>query len=903
MWANSQNLARYKKGKVSKEESLQSKTYGPCVVLPKVLRDGELRFKFMIPKRIDVKSGYKKSGFTFFTRYLGTHEVYNKHGKKKTIQGEEWLPDDHCLGLLQIKSRKKKPRLDLRKNKSPGPGASEELMPDTWYEVSVICKPDTMATVSLNGQVIGSLSADNICSVSINSGMLFSGYYVDDVEVLFYGDRNPTMQALAKLPEFKEDHIEMLSIPGGEMSLGREGYPIQKRYGEFQLRPPQDVSISPYEMSKYLISNGQYRRVYDWAVKQGYEFVYPPRTKWAYPKTPNQPVSPVSHFDAWKWCNALSQMEGLTPCYYEDAAHTKLYKKGVEEIGPWAIKWDADGYRLATEAEWEYACRAGTDSEFFWGDFHDPRYHVNVNDDGGSFGHGHLFYKRMREPMNAFGVGMMLNGGAGYGWQLVDGFLTQPSPMEKSNPFGCTEEASYEATDYALSATIRYGMSRKDSIFHDGFHSCTPLHVTRGGHSWYDQDGSFTRLMHDVGTFKIVRRPGNIHSDISDSNGDYPFLLHSRLKKCDYLDEPKTEIVPVSGIKEKAGFIPLVTLPGGEFTMGGEREQHQLVGAYGKETPLRKVTLPSFAIGKTEVTFGQFKEVFDWSEKNGYDFTSQWLNNLLLKIKKNHIDAYAPKGKGHLIWQNRYRRACNFPNWKSENNPVHYVTWHMAIKWCNALSEKEGLRPCYYVDRAKSEVYRQGEIDIDNDCVDWSANGYRLPTEAEWEYACRGGTSTKYYWGEALDPDMLWYYRHQYVLGTKVFPLENFNEVALKPANPFGLHDMAGNVFEWCWDWLGPYDPDQTQNPKGVSREESQQVHQEIANLRGEIFGPTVIDPDFLPDLSYEFRIFDPASEARRARRVLRGGSFWNSGKRYGLDPADGFYTTGFRVMLNSPKN
>jgi formylglycine-generating enzyme required for sulfatase activity len=219
-------------------------------------------------------------------------------------------------------------------------------------------------------------------------------------------------------------------------------------------------------------------------------------------------------------------------------------------------------------------------------------------------------------------------------------------------------------------------------------------------------------------------------------------------------------------------------IPAGSFTMGDTLDGES-------DAIPTNVYVSAFYMDTNLVSYSQWQSVYNWATNNGYVFSHAGAGN-------------------------------------ATNHPVQSVEWYDCVKWCNARSQQAGLAPVYYTDAGFMQVYTNGETT--NIFANWTISGYRLPTEAEWEKAARGGLSGKRFpWGNTVSSSQANYYIDTYDFPYDLgpySPISPFNwftsPVGYFAANGYGLYDMAGNVEEWCWDYYGtPYGQPTNTNPTG----------------------------------------------------------------------------------------
>jgi formylglycine-generating enzyme required for sulfatase activity len=485
-------------------------------------------------------------------------------------------------------------------------------------------------------------------------------------------------------------------------------------------------------MAKYPVTQGQWKAIAsrtDLKVKldldpepSNFQKPYQDIDRW------ERPVEQVNWYEAVEFCKRLSKLKGRY-------------------------------YRLPSEAEWEYACRAGTTTPFYFGETITPEL-VNYN---GNYTYSDGLEGEYREqtipvgqfPPNAFGLYDM-----------------------HGNVFEWCADRWHD--DYN-------GVPTDGSVWlKEGNKERSPL---RGG-SWFIDSYNCRSAFRDCGNgrelhyyvvgFRVVCY---VNSYIPPTFEDDEFELEKELKEqeaptvepeaptidwnfeaptvaVDQLEEELQEwSFEVSTVDQRGGIIytrtytasyfteiladgislQMVLIPGGTFMMGSPESEE---GSSDDERPQHYVTVPPFFMGKYPVTQGQWKAIASRTDLKV---------NLDLEPEPSHFK----------------KPYQDIDRWQ---RPVEGVNWYEAAEFCKRISKLRG-------------------------------RNYRLPSEAEWEYACRAGTTTPFYFGETITPELVNYNsNYTYGNGPKGEYRQQTTPVGQFPPNAFGLYDMHGNVREWCAD-------------------------------------------------------------------------------------------------------
>lgn len=526
------------------------------------------------------------------------------------------------------------------------------------------------------------------------------GYYIfkDNLVVGYFGYKWYAFEADAVVhrPNRPSEYIDMTEIKKGDVPA-------------FYM----STCEVPYELWRKVRRLAVYN---GWAGPRGYNFkrfgdmgsMDMPDTDDEYlPHNQDEPVTDISFLDAVAWCNALSIQEGRTPCYYVDPEFNEEYReveKGEIYLTPQPsptlyVKWDADGYRLPTPAEWQAAFSGQpTDADSAW-------------------------LEQSPESTRAVGTGDISPNGLydmiGNVWEMV-----------------WTQGDTLPTADYDAFTALGGGLHYPED----------PRHYSASAYGDRPFNG------HAAIGFRLVRRESDMPRPDQETELD--------------------DTVPVWTVRRDLHLPP-------------EPERQ------GEPPDIEMVSIPDkpWVVGKTEITFAQWKPVCDWAQAHGYTFDSDGEMGSM---------SYWGFGKN---WK---------PGTHTPDEPVTGITHFDAVIWCNALSEMQNLTPVYYEDETctdvmkKSYIYRPPQLTLGelgerrDEIAGWGegfkwlyakddADGYRLPTSAEYDVLAMSPGRNH---AELLPDNALeigWLADNS---GLRTHP------VAQKPANALGLHDIVGNVAE-----------------------------------------------------------------------------------------------------------
>ena len=291
-----------------------------------------------------------------------------------------------------------------------------------------------------------------------------------------------------------------------------------------------------------------------------------------------------------------------------------------------------------------------------------------------------------------------------------------------------------------------------------------PTSVQQGGTSTFTCNA--TDVDGDSLTYYWLSTDGTISGTSSSETWTAPNTTDSCTITCSVSDgeltDTATKIIKVYELLTGLAFVQ-----GGTYQMGDHFSE-----GYSDEFPVHSVTVSDYYIGATEIT------------------QSEWA---------------------------LYMSADTYNYGVGDDYPVYYVSWYEIMVYCNKRSVAEGITPCYLINGSTNPDDWGGVPTSDNSTwnavvCNWDANGYRLPTEAEWEYASRGGIHNEdnyHYSGWNTIDIVAWYDGNNYIDGSK--------PVGTKSPNQLEIYDMSGNLYEWCWDWYGDYQSDAQNDPTGAT--------------------------------------------------------------------------------------
>ena len=578
------------------------------------------------------------------------------------------------------------------------------------------------------------------CRSALRSGTIPDGWGNDiGFRLVRSYVKSPVMVSLANLPS-DATALTMVYIPAGTFIMGSTDTEQDRNSDE---SPQHQVTLTqPFYLGQYEVTQAQWKAV----IEEAYASFPSDATVQAlngikepsFHKNggviyPNRPVEWVSWNDCQNFIYALNLLGKGTCC-------------------------------LPTEAQWEFACRAGTTTRFYWGD--DPGYsqigqYAWLSDNSG--GETHNVGAKLPNALGLFDMS-----GNVYEWcqdwdgSYLSGLQADPTGSSSGSDRIFRGGDWFNYAPYGRSADRNYNVpnSRNSNV---GFRLLMPLTITptASATSTPTPTLSPTENLTEIPSPTYTPTPSEVLTgtpipteEPTEEVTGTPVPTEEATGTPVPTEEPMGTptvtptatpnpiTIALANLPSDATALTMVYIPAGTFIMGSTYTEQD---RNSNEGPQHQVTLTQpFYMGKYEITQAQWKAVI---EEASAAFPSDATVQTLAGMKEP-----------------------SYFNYGTSNYPVEAVSWNECQQFVYALNLL-GKGTC------------------------------RLPTEAEWEYACRAGTTTRFYWGNDLTnsqiADYAWYYDNDSPYGTK--------EVGMKLPNGYGLYDMSGNVSEWCQDWYGSY--------------------------------------------------------------------------------------------------